>query len=95
VINDIFVRIKNQSHMNKLQSKKPVNYYFTLIRRHLSRDEKKELMEKIDMSILWEYQRRIRLLKKQGKVPEKEFTPEEEAVYLRDTLDLDWDCSLR
>lgn len=80
---------------NKHTTKKPVNYYFTLIRKTLSRDEKKELMRKIDMSILWEYQRRIRTLRKQGKVPEREFTYEEEAVYLRDTIDLDWDCSLR
>jgi hypothetical protein len=47
-------------------------------------------MDKIDMSILWEHQRRVRVLKKQGKNPEKEFTPWEEYIYLKDTMDMDW-----
>ena len=81
--------------MKRQQTKKPVNYYFTLIRRNLTRDEKKDLMSRIAMSIIWEHERRVRVLRKQGRVPEQEFTPEEEAVYLRDTIDLDWDCSLR
>ena len=75
--------------------KKPVNYYFTLIRRNLSREEKRDLMDRISMSIFWEHERRIRTLRKAGKIPEREFTPEEEAAYLKDTIDLDWDCSLR
>lgn len=75
--------------MKRQQTKKPVNYCLWLIER-MSRDEKKELMGRIEMSILYAHDRRVRVLRKQGLNPADVFTPEEEAVYLIDTIDLDW-----
>jgi hypothetical protein len=64
--------------------KDPYNYCLRLI-ESLSRDEKKNLIEKIHFSIIRVHERRARAIKRQGKDIWSEWTPKEVAVYMKDT----------
>lgn len=71
--------------MKKITSmKKPVNYCFRIVKR-LSRDEKKELINKIQNSIVERQEWKAMELEKNGKDIWTGFTPDELEAYLRDT----------
>ncbi len=68
---------------NDQTEKNPFNYCLELVET-LSRDEKKELIGQVEISIIRAHERRRKEVSEQGMEPAEAFTPEELSAYVND-----------